>query len=64
MYVLLLKFTPFSCSLSNRFMLLLRLDNVCIESMSVTMTRRTLDKCQQNLDNLDRDIKRYICLDS
>lgn len=35
------------------------LDNVCIESMSIKITRRTLDKCQQNIDGLSKQIQRY-----
>lgn len=34
------------------------LDNVCIESMSIKITRRTLDKCQQNIDGLSKQIQR------
>ena len=34
-------------------------DNVCIESMSVKITRRTIDKCNQNIDDLSKQIKRY-----
>lgn len=29
-------------------------DNVCIEAMSITMTKRTLDKCENNLQNLNK----------
>ncbi|XP_014666749.1 PREDICTED: TFIIH basal transcription factor complex helicase XPD subunit-like [Priapulus caudatus] len=32
------------------------IDNVCIESMSVRIRRRTLDKCAQNLDTLKRGV--------
>ncbi len=35
-------------------------DNVCIESMSVTITRRTLDKCGQNIETLSRHIDRLV----
>ena len=35
-------------------------DNVCIESMSVKISKRTLDRCQQNLEKLGDHIKRYI----
>ena len=34
-------------------------DNVCIESMSVKISKRTLDRCQQNLEKLSEHIKRY-----
>ncbi|XP_074655950.1 general transcription and DNA repair factor IIH helicase subunit XPD-like isoform X2 [Tubulanus polymorphus] len=34
------------------------IDNVCIESMSVTISRRTLDKCQQNVETLTNTIKK------
>lgn len=34
------------------------IDNVCIESMSVQITKRTLDKCQQNIETLTRHINR------
>ncbi|XP_064622367.1 general transcription and DNA repair factor IIH helicase subunit XPD-like [Lineus longissimus] len=34
------------------------IDNVCIDSMSVTITRRTLDRCSQNIDTLNRSIQR------
>uniref|UniRef100_A0A915LAG4 DNA 5'-3' helicase n=1 Tax=Romanomermis culicivorax TaxID=13658 RepID=A0A915LAG4_ROMCU len=30
------------------------IDNVCIEAMSVTLTKRTMDKCQENLKTLNR----------
>lgn len=33
-------------------------DNVCIESMSVTITRRTLDKCCNNIDTLKRHVQK------
>lgn len=32
------------------------LDNVCIDSMSVNITRRTLDRCQSNVDTLQKTI--------
>lgn len=32
------------------------LDNVCIDSMSVNITRRTLDRCQNNVDTLQNTI--------
>lgn len=32
------------------------LDNVCIDSMSVNITRRTLDRCQGNVDTLQTTI--------
>jgi len=34
------------------------IDNVCIESMSVKITRRTIDKCTQNIDDLSKQIKK------
>ncbi|XP_038623043.1 general transcription and DNA repair factor IIH helicase subunit XPD [Tachyglossus aculeatus] len=34
------------------------IDNVCIDSMSVNITRRTLDRCQGNLETLQRTIHR------
>ncbi|KAH9499606.1 General transcription and DNA repair factor IIH helicase subunit XPD [Bulinus truncatus] len=34
------------------------IDNVCVESMSVKITRRTIDKCNQNFDDLTKQIKR------
>ncbi|XP_041467884.1 general transcription and DNA repair factor IIH helicase subunit XPD-like [Lytechinus variegatus] len=34
------------------------IDNVCIESMSVNISRKTLDKSSQNLDSLTRHINR------
>lgn len=34
------------------------LDNVCIDSMSVNLTRRTLDRCQSNLDTLQKTVLR------
>lgn len=33
-------------------------DSVCIESMSVTITRRTLDRCHENIDHLSNSIQR------
>uniref|UniRef100_K1PYR9 General transcription and DNA repair factor IIH helicase subunit XPD n=1 Tax=Magallana gigas TaxID=29159 RepID=K1PYR9_MAGGI len=38
------------------------IDNVCIESMSIKITRRTLDKCQQNIDGLSKQIQSYYYL--
>ncbi|XP_076100615.1 general transcription and DNA repair factor IIH helicase subunit XPD-like [Mytilus galloprovincialis] len=34
------------------------IDNVCIESMSVKISKRTLEKCQQNLEKLSEHIRR------
>ncbi|XP_059168670.1 general transcription and DNA repair factor IIH helicase subunit XPD-like [Physella acuta] len=34
------------------------IDNVCVESMSVKITRRTIDKCNQNIEDLTKQIKR------
>lgn len=34
------------------------IDNVCIESMSVTITRRTLEKCCNNIDTLKRHVQK------
>uniref|UniRef100_A0A4W4HTQ0 General transcription and DNA repair factor IIH helicase subunit XPD n=1 Tax=Electrophorus electricus TaxID=8005 RepID=A0A4W4HTQ0_ELEEL len=34
------------------------IDNVCIDSMSVNITRRTLDRCQANVDTLQTTIRR------
>ncbi|XP_055956852.1 general transcription and DNA repair factor IIH helicase subunit XPD [Patella vulgata] len=34
------------------------IDNVCIESMSVKMSKRTLERCSANIETLDRHIKR------
>uniref|UniRef100_A0A8C4PPB4 General transcription and DNA repair factor IIH helicase subunit XPD n=1 Tax=Equus asinus asinus TaxID=83772 RepID=A0A8C4PPB4_EQUAS len=34
------------------------IDNVCIDSMSVTITRRTLDRCQGNLETLQKTVLR------
>ena len=33
------------------------IDNVCIESMSVNISRRTLDQCSSNVDALQRHIR-------
>ncbi|KAK7882003.1 hypothetical protein WMY93_028177 [Mugilogobius chulae] len=33
------------------------IDNVCIDSMSVNITRRTLDRCQNNVDTLHNTIQ-------
>ncbi|GFO46030.1 tfiih basal transcription factor complex helicase xpd subunit-like [Plakobranchus ocellatus] len=33
------------------------IDNVCVESMSVKITRRTIDKCSQNIEDLSKQIK-------
>uniref|UniRef100_A0A8C6LFG9 General transcription and DNA repair factor IIH helicase subunit XPD n=1 Tax=Nothobranchius furzeri TaxID=105023 RepID=A0A8C6LFG9_NOTFU len=38
--------------------LLFSTDNVCIDSMSVNITRRTLDRCQNNVDTLQNTIQR------
>uniref|UniRef100_A0A8C4H1G1 General transcription and DNA repair factor IIH helicase subunit XPD n=1 Tax=Dicentrarchus labrax TaxID=13489 RepID=A0A8C4H1G1_DICLA len=34
------------------------IDNVCIDSMSVNITRRTLDRCQTNVDTLQNTIQK------
>ncbi|XP_078517021.1 general transcription and DNA repair factor IIH helicase subunit XPD isoform X2 [Lissotriton helveticus] len=34
------------------------IDNVCIDSMSVNITRRTLDRCQNNVETLQKTIQR------
>ncbi|XP_069500781.1 general transcription and DNA repair factor IIH helicase subunit XPD isoform X2 [Ambystoma mexicanum] len=34
------------------------IDNVCIDSMSVNITRRTLDRCQNNVETLQKTIHR------
>ncbi|CAK8693117.1 unnamed protein product [Clavelina lepadiformis] len=34
------------------------IDNVCIEAMSVTISRRTLDKCSQNIDSLQNHMSK------
>lgn len=34
-------------------------DNVCIDSMSVNLTRRTLDRCQGNLETLQKTVLRW-----
>lgn len=36
-------------------------DNVCIDSMSVNLTRRTLDRCQGNLETLQKAVLRWGC---
>ena len=33
-------------------------DNVCTESFSLKITKRTLEKCQQNMESLTRHINR------
>lgn len=33
-------------------------DNVCIDSMSVNITRRTLDRCQNNVETLQKTIQK------
>lgn len=45
-------------SLAEPNSLLSSLDNVCIDSMSVNLTRRTLDRCQSNLDTLQKTVLR------
>ncbi|ELK33414.1 TFIIH basal transcription factor complex helicase XPD subunit, partial [Myotis davidii] len=35
------------------------IDNVCIDSMSVNLTRRTLDRCQGNLETLQKTVLRF-----
>ncbi|XP_002126055.2 general transcription and DNA repair factor IIH helicase subunit XPD-like [Ciona intestinalis] len=34
------------------------IDNVCIDSMSVTISRRTLDKCSQNIQSLQNHLEK------
>lgn len=40
-----------------QFILCYVLDNVCIDSMSVRITRRIIDKCSQNLQFLETAVK-------
>ncbi|XP_030073296.1 general transcription and DNA repair factor IIH helicase subunit XPD isoform X4 [Microcaecilia unicolor] len=40
------------------------IDNVCIDSMSVNITRRTLDRCQDNVETLQKTIHRIKETDS
>ncbi|XP_067681689.1 general transcription and DNA repair factor IIH helicase subunit XPD-like [Haliotis asinina] len=40
------------------------IDNVCIESMSVMLTRRTLDRCSQNIEALNKHIDRIKASDA
>nr|KAG5712902.1 hypothetical protein BaRGS_007499 [Batillaria attramentaria] len=40
------------------------IDNVCIESMSVKITRRTIDRCTQNIDDLSKHVKRLKNVDT
>ncbi|PVD26612.1 hypothetical protein C0Q70_14289 [Pomacea canaliculata] len=40
------------------------IDNVCIESMSCKITRRTIDRCSQNLDDLSKHIKKVKDIDT
>ena len=35
-------------------------DNVCIESMSVNINRRTLDRCHSNIESLSQTIQMYV----
>lgn len=39
-------------------LILFPLDNVCIDSMSVNITRRTLDRCQTNVETLQNTISK------
>ena len=41
-------------------MLLYPPDGVCIESMSLKLTKKTLAKCSQNLDSLKKQIQRLL----
>eukprot|EP00062_Callorhinchus_milii_P027790 gi/632991517/ref/XP_007884664.1/ PREDICTED: TFIIH basal transcription factor complex helicase XPD subunit-like [Callorhinchus milii] len=34
------------------------IDNVCIDSLSVNITRRTLERCQTNMETLQRTIRK------
>ncbi len=36
-------------------------DNVCIDSMSVNISHRTLERCGGNLDTLGQRIREYVC---
>ncbi|XP_029427564.1 general transcription and DNA repair factor IIH helicase subunit XPD isoform X3 [Rhinatrema bivittatum] len=40
------------------------IDNVCIDSMSVNITRRTLDRCQDNIETLQKTIHKIKETDS
>lgn len=50
---------PYHADRSWLFQLILfPLDNVCIDSMSVNITRRTLDRCQTNVETLQNTISK------
>jgi DNA excision repair protein ERCC-2 len=34
------------------------IDNVCIESMSITLSKKMLDKCEKNLNDLSNHVKK------
>ncbi|XP_067947764.1 general transcription and DNA repair factor IIH helicase subunit XPD-like [Watersipora subatra] len=40
------------------------IDNVCIESMSIKMTKKTLEKCSQNINNLTEQVRKIKLKDS
>lgn len=44
--------------------LLLSSDNVCIDSMSVNINRKILEKCQNNIIVLERTIQKWVLLES
>ena len=46
--------------MSNGFMNIALTDNVCIESMSVNINRRTLDRCHTNIESLSQTIQVYV----
>ena len=35
-------------------------DNVCIESLSLKITRKRLDKCNENIDHLESIVQRFV----
>lgn len=38
------------------------IDNVCIESMSITMTKNVLDRCQNNIKTLQDQLEKFILI--
>lgn len=38
------------------------IDNVCIQSMSVSITRRTIDRAANSLGNLEQQVKELVIL--
>ena len=51
-----MSYCPVSSMLINNPIFLLHLDSICIEALSITMTKRTLERAEDNLESLTESV--------